>query len=124
MVHKGVQWSRILLLTKITKLFLKFSRRIDFELHIEYEHHIRNPLSLDVDKLAEKDGISWVSKCNVPLPFSRDDVDKSEIRTALIHIVVTKKYFFQQSSALAYKTPFYYAHSNMYMYYVRSKKIT
>ena len=88
-VYNG-QWCRILLLTKITKLFLKFSRRIDFELHIEYEHHIRNPLSLDVDKLAEKDGISWVSKCNVPLPFSRDDVDKSEIRTALIHIVVTK----------------------------------
>ena len=26
-------------------------------------------------------------------------------------------------SALAYKTPFYYAHSNIYMYYVGSKKI-
>jgi len=45
-VYNG-QWCRILLLTKITKLFLKFSRRINFELHIEYEHHIRNPLSCD-----------------------------------------------------------------------------
>jgi len=45
-VYKGEQWCRILLLTKITKLFLQFSRRIDFELHIAYEHYIRNPLSL------------------------------------------------------------------------------
>jgi len=45
-VHKGEQWCRILILTKITKLFLHFLRRIGFELHIAYAHYIRNPLLL------------------------------------------------------------------------------
>ena len=43
---------------------------------------------LDVDKLAEKDGISWVSKGNVPLPVSRDDVDKSENRSVVSRTLI------------------------------------
>jgi len=45
LIFKCLQWRRTLLLTIITKLFLKFSRRIDFELHIEYDYYICYPLS-------------------------------------------------------------------------------